>query len=282
MRLQDYAKSIFYDFIPSTQGIKKAIKKGAILVDDKPGTTGQWVESLQIIKLIDLKESTPKLFKFSLEVLFEDDHLAVVNKPAGIVVSGNQYKTVHNALPFNLQPSSQKDALPWPLPVHRLDGPTSGLLIVAKTKSARIELGHQFEQKTIQKTYRAIAIGKTPESGIWNTPINGLSARTTFKTLQTFPSLQNEWLSLVELSPHTGRTHQLRIHLSEAGFPIVGDKLYGSEGQILKGKGLFLTAIKLTFTHPANGEQITISIPMPHKFDALIEREQRRWQKFKG
>jgi RluA family pseudouridine synthase len=272
---------IFKDYIPSTQGIKKAIKKGAIRVNDEVVGTGLWVEPNQKIELVDLENTPPKKYELALEVIFEDEYLAVINKPAGIVVSGNQYKTIQNALLFNLNPSQQKDALDWPLPVHRLDSPTSGLLLIAKTKQARIQLGQQFENKTIQKRYRAIAVGQIPESGEWNVPIEGAKGLTTFKTLKTIPSLQNEWLSLVDLFPHTGRTHQLRIHLSEAGFPIVGDKIYGKKGNILKGKGLFLTAVELKFIHPVHQNEVCLKIDMPHKFDSLIEREVRRWGKFK-
>ena len=82
------------------------------------------------------------------------------------------------------------------------------------------------------------------------------------------------------MSPKTGRTHQLRIHLSSIGFPIVGDKLYGDEGNILEGKGLFLAALALEFKHPITGEVLNLDIEIPHKFNSLLEREARRWEKF--
>ena len=85
---------------------------------------------------------------------------------------------------------------------------------------------------------------------------------------------------LVELSPKTGRTHQIRIHLSQLGFPIMGDKLYGKEGEVLAGKGLFLTAVELQFHHPVTNEGLIIKKSAPHKFESLLEREQRRWEKY--
>ena len=115
--------------------------------------TGTWVNTGQVLELIEDLTSQPKIFEFNFEVLFEDEHMAVINKPAGITVSGNSFKTVYNALPFNLKKSNEPDGLYRPTPVHRLDNQTSGLLLIAKTKTAQIELGKQFNNQTIQKKY---------------------------------------------------------------------------------------------------------------------------------
>jgi 23S rRNA pseudouridine1911/1915/1917 synthase len=280
-RLQAYAKEIFNTYIPSTQGIKKAIKRGQILVNDNPSNTGYRVCPGDEITLVRGDMNPPKQFELNLEVVFEDEDLAVIIKPAGIPTSGNQFKTIQNALLFNLKNSTASDALNWPQPLHRLDAPTSGLLLVAKTKSAQINLGKQFENKTIQKQYHAIVIGQPQASGEWTTPIGDKPAHTTFETLKTVPSLRNQRLSLVKLTPHTGRTHQLRIHLSQAGFPIMGDKIYGNPGEVFRGKGLFLAATDLAFQHPADDHQISLCIPVPHKFESLLSREQRRYKKWR-
>ena len=103
--------------------------------------------------------------EFILEVIYEDDYLAIIDKPPGILVSGNKLKTIVNALPFNLQVSSQIDALINPLPVHRLDFPTSGLLLIAKTNNALVALGKMFEEKKISKIYHAITIGQMKPEG---------------------------------------------------------------------------------------------------------------------
>lgn len=207
--------------------------------------------------------------------------MAIINKPAGISVSGNQYKTIVNALGFNLKVSNQKDALNWPLPVHRLDNQTSGLLIIAKTVMARIKLGRAFENKQIKKKYQAIVIGKTDPKGSVNYKIGEKEAFSEYKTLQTVKSLKNDYLSLLELIPSTGRTHQLRIHCAKAlGTPILGDKIYGKPNLILKHKGLFLCAVALDFVHPITTEELKIRIATPHKFIKRLENEQRRFDNY--
>ena len=279
IRLGDYAFQLFGAWF-SRKGIKKAIKRGAIRLDGKTVANGIWIRSGQIVEWYDLEEKPPKDYDLDLEVLFEDDFLAVVHKPAGIVVSGNQYRTIENALSGNLEPSTVLDALRWPKPVHRLDAPTAGLLVVAKSAKARVKLGQAFEQKTIQKTYHAIVIGKTPEQGLIDQEIEDKKALTKFERVQSAPSLKNEFLSLLRLHPETGRTHQLRRHLSGIGYPILGDALYGKAGLILKHKGLFLVATGLEFNHPIIEEPLQIQIDIPEKFKSLLEREQRRWEKY--
>lgn len=170
-RLSDYAVGIF-STVPTRKGIKKAIKKGAILVNGKVGFSGDWIEGGEEISLVDLQESTHKTFECKLPIVFEDEELAIINKPGGIAVSGNFYKTVQNALAFNLKPSNSADALKIPRPVHRLDSATCGLLLIAKTKTAQLHLSQQFENKTIKKRYQAIAIGKLPETGQFEMPID--------------------------------------------------------------------------------------------------------------
>lgn len=278
-RLSDYTIGVFPE-IPLKKGIKKAIKKGWIKVNGAATTTGTWVQTGMRIELYEVIPTVLKSFPLVLKVIYEDEHFAVIYKPSGITVSGNKYRTIYNALPVNLTPSTLVDAFPVFLPVHRLDNPTSGLLIVAKTYQDRITLGRLFEQKKIQKTYYAVVIGALEGKGIINTLIDGKASTTHYESLWQVPSLKNEWLTLVKLHPETGRTHQLRIHLSEKGFPILGDALYGKEGLILKGKGLFLSAIELKFPHPATGDLMEISVEPPAKFQTLMEREERRFKKY--
>jgi 23S rRNA pseudouridine1911/1915/1917 synthase len=278
VRLYDYAPSIFTQ-IPSRKGIKKAIKRGEILVNRSLSFDGYWIQPNDKIDLVDLEQTPPKPYSLKLDVVFEDGDLAIINKPAGISTSGNQYRTIQNVVVENLQPTTKSDALKWPKPVHRLDNQTSGLLIIAKTATAILKLGQQFEEKKIQKAYHAIVMGTPKPTGVINLPIESKEAITEFKVLQTVNSIKNGTLSLLELSPKTGRTHQLRIHLSELGNPILGDKIYGKENMILKNKGLFLCATKLDLTHPATEEKLSISIPTPSKFETLFEREQTMWEK---
>jgi len=275
-RITDYAIGIFA-MLPTKNSVKKAIKKELLLVDKQKCKTGTFINNGQIIELISQDVLSHKVFHLKLELVYEDDFISVINKPAGFSVSGNKFKTIANALAFNLKKSEQEDALPHPLPVHRLDNQTSGLLIIAKTKQARIILGQQFEKKEIQKKYFAVVIGKTPKQGSISIPIENKDAFTSYELIKKEPSLRNGFLSLIKLSPKTGRTHQLRIHCEKSGFPILGDKIHNGEKDIFKGKGLFLSSTELAFNHPITKNKLNIAIPYPKKFNTILEREKRRF-----
>lgn len=279
VRLSDYVR-IAFPSIPSRKAASKALKRGELRINSSPAVSGDWVEAGQTLEWLDLQVRAPKEYHLKLEVVFEDDVLAIINKPPGIEVSGNKFKTVENALSGSLTPSTQPDALPWPRPVHRLDYSTSGLLVVAKTSSAQVFLGKAFEERTVSKRYCAIVSGTLHSSGRVDQPINGQPAQSEYKVGTTVPSLRSEHLTQVALFPITGRTHQLRIHMAAIGHPIVGDQKYGEEGNVLKGKGLFLAAIELRFPHPTTNEIMITSIEVPPKFDSLLHREKMRWEKF--
>ena len=268
IRLQEYAASIFTS-ITTRSAVKKAIKKHRILINDEIGQTGDWILEGQKIELLQL-ENQQKVFELKLEVVYEDDHIAVINKPAGYPTSGNYFKTIKNALPFNLKSSKETDRLETPQPAHRLDNPTSGILLCAKTNKALIELNRQFQEKEIQKTYSAIVEGHFPEEQqIYNDQIEEKSATTSVKLLKKI-IFKNTNLSLVEASPLTGRTHQIRIHLAKNGFPILGENLYGSPTLLLK-KGLFLTSTAVHFKHPENSRMQHFKLNLPRKFERFTK-----------
>lgn len=279
IRLSDYVRIAFPD-IPSRKAAAKALKRGEVWMNGTVASSGTWVAAGQELQWQDLQQRPPKAYHLKLGVVYEDDYLAVINKPPGIEVSGNKFKTVENALSSNLSASIQPDALPWPRPVHRLDYSTSGLLLAAKTAGALVFLGLAFETRKIHKRYAAVVSGIPLAAGKIAEPINGVPARSEFITKQTVPSLRSGHLTLVDLFPITGRTHQLRIHMASIGHPIVGDQKYGPEGNVLKGKGLFLAAVELNFPHPATHKETTVSIDLPAKFDSLLNREHTRWEKF--
>ncbi|MCF6366203.1 MAG: RluA family pseudouridine synthase [Bacteroidales bacterium] len=278
-RITDYAIGLFPNLL-TKNAVKKAIKRKQLFIDGRNCETGTFLNPGQIIELKFHEISKNKVFKLKLEVLFEDEYLAIVFKPAGIPVSGNAFKTLENALLFNLKQSKQKDALLCPLPVHRLDNQTSGLVIIAKTSGSRIKLGQQFEKKEVKKIYHAVVIGKTPRKGKINFPIAQKDACTEFELIKTELSLRNGFLSLIKLMPQTGRTHQLRIHCEAAGFPILGDKLYFGNKKVFKGKGLFLSATELAFNHPVTKKQLRFAVSYPKKFDYILNRENMRFNDF--
>ena len=279
IRLSDYCLPIFEKYIPSRKGIKKAFKNKIIYVDGKVGCSGDWVEKGQLIELKELDMPPPKPYSLDFDIIYEDDHFAVINKPAGISVSGNQFNTIQNAIVDKIKPSKEHDALKWARPVHRLDNPTSGLLLIAKTASSIINLSEQFEKREIKKEYTAIIHGNPPNEGKIMFPIGQKEAISVFKKLQAVPSLEFEYLTLISLSPQTGRTHQLRIHCAKEEFPIVGDKLY-IKGKTIFHKGLFLAATSLDLKHPNSGETMQFNISPPSKFESLLKREERRWSKY--
>ncbi len=186
------------------------------------------------------------------------------------MVSGNHFKTITNALVQNITPSSLPDATK-PQPVHRLDFATTGLLLVGKTSSSIRALNKQFENKTIKKTYVAITIGDmTNTEGIITSDVDDKSSQSKYKVEETVLSQRFGKLNLVHLEPLTGRRHQLRIHLSEMGNPILGDKDYGIENLILNGKGMYLHACSLDFTHPFTNEKASLKSELPERFKKIF------------
>lgn len=278
IRFYDYACKTFKS-IPSNKGIKKAITSGFFYIDGEIAKTGTWVKTGQRIELVEPDRRPTKTFEYDLEIIFQDEFIAVINKPAGIEVSGNKFQTIENALLYNIQLSKEKDALNSPKPVHRLDYATSGLLLIAKTTKARIELGRMFEEREIKKRYSAIVIGKIESQGTIKTEIDNQASLTEYRLVKHVPSLTNEWLSHVDLFPHTGRKHQLRKHMAEIGHPIMGDKLYQNKGQMIKGKGMFLCAVELTFVHPVLEEKMNFIINEPNKFESFLLNEKERWER---
>lgn len=273
IRLQDYGVGIF-NLIPTKSALKKALKKNLLTVNKIPATSATFIKGEEIIKLnIPVKKTFKTKLKLKLDVIYEDEYLAIIKKPAGILVSGNSFKTIKNALPQNLKPSQLKDAT-LPQPVHRLDYPTSGLLLVGKTNTSIRFLNKLFETKTIEKTYYAITIGNMQKQGIIKTPIENKISITHYVVENSVNSKRFEKLNLVKLQPKTGRKHQLRIHLSSLKNPILGDREYGIPSLILKGKGLYLHAYKLKFTHPFSKKIIEIEDELPKKFKKIFETKQ--------
>lgn len=272
IRLQEYGVGIF-PTLSTKSALKKAIKKRLLFVNGKRGETATYITGGEVITLHQSEEKPKqKKLKLQLEVVYEDDYLAIINKPAGILVSGNSFKTIVNALAQNLIKSEQNDAVK-PQPTHRLDYATTGLLLIGKTSASIIALNKLFEKKLIKKTYFAVTIGTIKKQGVLNFSVDEKNAISNFETLETVASERFQYLNLVRLLPETGRRHQLRKHLSALENPILGDKAYGKEGLILNGKGLYLHAFSLEFIHPFTNEKLCIEKKLPAKFNKIFNYE---------
>ena len=269
LRLSAYGVGIFVA-ASTKSALKKAIKKQFITVNGEVATTATFLQGGECLTLSIPQEAPPKKqLIFPLTVLGEDEHLAVIHKPAGILVSGNHWKTIANALAQNIQASTLLDATN-PQPVHRLDYATTGLLLVGKTSSSIRALNKRFEEKRIEKTYYAATIGQMKEQGSISSDIDGKSAQSDYQVCESVSSNRFGTLNLVKLTPHTGRRHQLRKHLAGIGHPILGDKEYGSEPFILRGKGIYLHAYSLRFTHPFTHKGVLFTDELPRKFDKIF------------
>jgi 23S rRNA pseudouridine1911/1915/1917 synthase len=231
-----------------------------------------------------------------LDILYEDDDVIVVNKPAGMTVhagAGNTRGTLVNALLGRGQTLSQSGDALRPGIVHRLDKDTSGIILVAKNDAAHAKLGEAFRQRTVQKTYIALvqgllkgesgridlAIGRDPKRRVRMTAhrsvvfANAREARTDWCALARIDTT-----TLVEVQLHTGRTHQIRVHFSALHHPVVGDTLYGAPAQLQIGKITlpplgrnFLHAAKLGFSQPRTGAWIELRAPLPQQLRAFLQ-----------
>ncbi|WP_040279814.1 RluA family pseudouridine synthase [Psychroserpens damuponensis] len=265
IRLQEYGVGIF-DATITKSALKKALKKQYITVNGVVATTATYIKGGECIRITISEENTHnKQFILKLNVLFEDDYLAVIHKPAGVLVSGNSFKTIANALVRSIKKSTLPDATK-PQPVHRLDFPTTGILLVGKTQSSIRALNKLFEDKAIKKTYYAVTIGNMKPKGHITFNIDDKPSQTYYKVCQSVVSKRFETLNLVRLEPQTGRRHQLRKHLSQIEHPILGDKDYGVKPLILNGKGLYLHAYALLFTHPFTKDVMFLKDELPKRF----------------
>lgn len=227
-------------------------------------------------------ELTPE--NIPLEIVYEDEDVAVVNKPQGMVVhpsAGHPNGTLVNALLFHMQDLSSINDVIRPGIVHRIDKDTSGLLMIAKNDFAHESLAKQLKEKTSLRKYVALVHGVIPhEKGVIDAPIGrsktdrkmqavieeGKPAVTHFQVLERFSDF-----TLVELQLETGRTHQIRVHMKYIGYPLAGDPVYGPK-KTLPGKGQFLHAQVLGFEHPRTGEFLTFTAPLPEVFQKTLEK----------
>ncbi|HET6671612.1 MAG TPA: RluA family pseudouridine synthase [Pyrinomonadaceae bacterium] len=247
------------------------------------------------VELIASPTSTFAPENIPLDIVFEDDVLIVVNKPAGLVVhpaAGIQSGTLANALAYHFEQLSTNAGLVRPGIVHRIDKGTSGLLVVAKTEMAHEHLADQFRERKVFKSYLALVHGVVErdtgriEAPLARDPRNrtrmaivrgGRGALSLYKVRRRY-----DRFTLLDVEIKTGRTHQIRVHLASAKHPVVGDEVYGAgrdntvrdpklRAEIRKLGRHFLHAAELGFRHPISGEQLRFHLPLPPELQHLLD-----------
>lgn len=270
----------------SRTAVQRLIEENKITVNGKKEKSSYKVQNGDKIEIEEepAKEIELKAQDIPLEILYEDNDMIVVNKPKGMVVhpaNGNPDGTLVNAIM-----SICKDSLSGiggeirPGIVHRLDKNTSGAIIIAKNDKAHINLSEQLKNHEIKKTYIALVRGVVKENNATiNMPIgrskkdrkkmdvdkNGKEAITHFKVLKRYKDC-----TLLEINIETGRTHQIRVHLSHIGYPIIGDEVYSNGKNKWNIEGQCLHAKSLDFMHPITGKQMHIEAELPEYFERLI------------
>lgn len=273
----------------SRVAIQRLIKEEKILVNNKKVKSSYKLQEGDKITIEDEepKEIELKAQDIPVEIIYEDNDIIVVNKPKGMVVhpgSGNLDGTLVNSL-MNIC----KDSLSGiggeirPGIVHRLDKDTSGILVVAKNDKAHINLSEQIKDHKVEKKYIALVRGivKENEAKI-DMPIarspkdrkkmavvqGGKRAVTNFKVLERFPK---DNCTLLEVKIETGRTHQIRVHLSEIGYPLIGDEVYSNGKNKWQIKGQCLHSKSLKFKHPITGKEMYLEAQLPQYYKDLLE-----------
>ena len=268
--------------------IKKLIESNNILVNDKSEKVSYKVQANDNISIDvpEAKETKLKAQEIPLDIIYEDSDIIVVNKPKGMVVhpaNGNPDGTLVNAIL-----SICKNSLSGiggelrPGIVHRLDKDTSGLIIVAKNDKAHINMSEQIKERNVKKTYIALVRGNVPEEeATINMPIgrstkdrkkmavtkNGKQAITHFKVLKRYSKY-----TLLEIKIETGRTHQIRVHMAEIGYPVVGDAVYSNGKNEFGIEGQMLHAYKLDFMHPITNKHMELTAPLPQYFEEILKK----------
>lgn len=287
----------------SRSALQRLVRDGNVSIDGyprtKPGSQLRAGETVEI-RVPPPQRAEPIAQAIDLDIVFEDDDLLVLNKPAGMVVhpaAGNRRGTLVNALLHHCGGLSAIGGVERPGIIHRLDKLTSGLMAVAKNDVAHRHLAAQLADRTMKRTYVAVVWGEPqPPAGTIDAPIGrdrrdrkrmavvrkgGRRAVTHYRTLHTAGCL-----SVLELSLETGRTHQIRVHLSHIGRAVVGDEQYGLRGKkskkrcsdlpaalqgvVARTARQLLHARRLRFVHPTSGETLQFEAPLPDDIACFI------------
>ncbi len=293
--------------------VQQLISQEKVLVNDAPAKSSLKLRGGERISLVGEAERPPLRAiaeEIPLDIVYEDGDLAIINKPAGMMVHAGagatedqrNRGTLVNALLHHFAALSSMGGEMRPGIVHRLDKETSGLIVVAKNDDAHRKLAAQFANREVKKKYVALVHGwMKKDTGTVSASISrdrvrrirmttrgsgGREAVSHYKVLRSLDTPYGKF-SLVEVKIDTGRTHQIRVHLSSLGHPVVGDKLYGAPAEMRPGRGKFtspdaislprnfLHAAELELAHPRTAEKIALKSPMPAELQAFLENVQK-------
>ena len=290
-RLDVYVSEVLDVTRSSAQGM---IDEGLVSVNGKGESKNYRLRENDDVEIEEqeLKELTVEAENIPLDVVYEDEDIIVINKPSGMVVHpapGNESGTLVNALLYHCKESlSGINGVVRPGIVHRIDKDTSGLLVVAKNDESHVFLSSLLKDHGIKRVYHALVVGHYKEScGTVNAPIarhpvdrkkmavvaGGREAITHYEVIEEYPSFTYARFQL-----ETGRTHQIRVHTSYVGHPIIGDTVYGGGKTVFEKNcsalldGQILHAKILSFPHPRTKEQMTFECELPDNFKALLEK----------
>lgn len=286
VRLDQFLARTLDDF--SRSRITSAIKSGAVNVNDnlvKPGYRLRTGDTVNGVIDIERAPSIPEPQDIDFTVLIEDNCFVVLTKPPGLVVhpgSGHHDHTLVNGLLYRYREMEKIGDVGRPGIVHRLDKDTSGAMVVARTAQAHAHLGKQFKDRMVSKTYLALIHG-IPEDGggriiapIGRHPVNrqkmavrqhhGRYAVSNWKSVKTYKKH-----ALVEVTIETGRTHQIRVHMAHLGYPVAGDRVYGSHRDNNPFPRQLLHSWKLCFYHPVTNEEVSAEAEMPSDFQEILK-----------
>ncbi len=271
-------------------GIKNLIGQGKVTVNGSPAKAGGKVSAGDLVR-VRLEPPRPVELEpqdIPVDIVYQDADIAVINKAQGMVVHpavGNEQGTLVNALLFSIKDLSGINGEIRPGIVHRLDKDTSGLLVIAKNNAAHLALSEQIKTKQAKRIYRALVDGNVKQDeGTIDLPIGrhpsdrkkmavvreGRHAVTHYRVLERFGKY-----SYVECALETGRTHQIRVHMKHLGHPVVGDGTYGRAQNSLGQKGQLLHACRLGLYHPATGEYMEFTAPLPGYFEEALSKLRR-------
>ena len=274
--------------------VQKLIKEGEVQLNGQPVKSSLRLEQPEtlVVVLPELVVTELKPEAIPLDIRYEDADIILVNKPAGMVVHpaiGHETGTLVHAILSHCPDLPGIGGEKRPGIVHRLDKDTSGLMLVAKNDKALRFLQKQFKERTVSKTYLALVEGDIqPPAAFIDAPIGrdprqrkkmavirsqsfaSRPAQTSYQLLTSYGDY-----SLVECHPHTGRTHQIRVHLAFVGFPLVGDTVYGRRKQTLPLNRHFLHAAALSFLRPSDHEPLSFEAELPAELQAILDQLER-------